>query len=170
MVNESAEGLFRKGCDAGVQLIWGCERSIQNGRCGAPDADNGCIRIILRPKELPAIRVRGQWNENTHESVLAKIGEIIDSIVGVDRAEKRIVRRWVGQAALLKFLEAPFDVLGRELKIVLRHVAGGAAPAIAVDIREVEIKENPSTVRISSLAGTCLGLGASAHGDRQHED
>jgi hypothetical protein len=76
--------------------------------------------------------------------VLPKVGEIMGKVVGVDGPEERIVCLRVGAESPLERLITLFHVLGCELEVLARHVAGRTRSAVAVNVGEAQREENRS--------------------------
>jgi hypothetical protein len=73
--------------------------------------------------------------------VIAKIGKVIREIVGVDRAEERVVCRRICQPALCERLITRFDVLRSKLEGFFGDMTRRATAAIAMHIWKVPLKK-----------------------------
>jgi hypothetical protein len=100
--------------------------------------------------------------------VPAKIREVVGAVVGVNGEEERIACQRIRQPLLVEGLESRFDILGRELERFFGNVAGGAASAISMNVREVHIEKDLSAGWIScrQRRGRALGWSAKGRGEQ----
>lgn len=100
------------------------------------------LGIIHRPNKFLPIGIHRERDDDAHESMLAKIREILSAVIGIDGAEEGVVCVRIGQATLLESLEAPFDILRRELERFLGNMAGGTSAGVAVNVWELGIEND----------------------------